>query len=165
MSGRLAEGLSLLEQSVRGDAWISSRGLGLAMRGARLAEACSLAGRAGEALEHARATVDLARKHRERANEASALRVLADVTAHGDPLDVKTASDAYAASLVLAEALGMRPLVAHCHLGLAKLYGRTAQRQQAEEQLTIAARGYRELGMTRWLEQAQTSQNRDRRFG
>jgi tetratricopeptide (TPR) repeat protein len=153
LSGRLSEGLSLLEESVRGEVWMSSRGLGLAVHVARLAEACSVAGRAGEALEHARTAVDLSRKHQERANEASALRVLADITARGDPLDAQAARDTYAATLALAEALGMRPLLAHCHLGLAKLCGRTGQRQQAEEQLRIAATGYRELGMTHWLEQ------------
>jgi Tfp pilus assembly protein PilF len=120
---------------------------------ARLAEACSVAGRAGEALEHARSAVDLSRKHQERANEASALRVLADITARADRLDAQAARDTYAATLALAEALSMRPLLAHCHLGLAKLCGRTGQRQQAEEQFRIAATGYRELGMTHWLEQ------------
>jgi len=32
----------------------------------------------------------------------------------------------------------MRPLVAHCHLGLAKLYRRTSKREQAREHLTTA---------------------------
>jgi hypothetical protein len=103
---------------------MSSRGLGRAVHVARLAEACSLAGRTGEALEHARTAVDLSRKHEERANEASALRVLADITARSDLPDAQAARDTYAASLALAEALGMRPLVAHCHLGLGKLCGR-----------------------------------------
>jgi hypothetical protein len=49
----------------------------------------------------------------------------------------------------------MRLLVAHCHLGLGKLYRRTGQRQQAHEHLTAAATMDREMGMTYWLEQAQ----------
>jgi hypothetical protein len=32
----------------------------------------------------------------------------------------------------------MRPLVAHCHLGLGKLYRRTDKREQAQEHLTTA---------------------------
>ena len=47
-------------------------------------------------------------------------------------------------------------LVAHCHLGLGKLYRRTGQREQAQEHLTSAAAMYREMGMTYWLEQAET---------
>jgi hypothetical protein len=47
------------------------------------------------------------------------------------------------------------PLVAHCHLGLGKLYRRTGQREQAQEHLTTATAMYREMGMTYWLEQAE----------
>jgi hypothetical protein len=46
----------------------------------------------------------------------------------------------------------MRPLVAHCHLGLGKLYRRTDEREQAQEHLATATTMYREMGMTYWLE-------------
>ena len=49
----------------------------------------------------------------------------------------------------------MRPLVAHCHLGLGKLYRRTGQRDEAREHLTTATTMDREMGMTYWLEQAE----------
>jgi len=49
----------------------------------------------------------------------------------------------------------MRPLVAHCHLGLGKLCRRTAKREQAQEQLTIATTMYREMDMRLWLAQAE----------
>jgi len=49
----------------------------------------------------------------------------------------------------------MRPLVAHCHLGLAKLYHRTDKREQAKEHLTTATTMYREMDMTYWLEKAE----------
>jgi hypothetical protein len=48
----------------------------------------------------------------------------------------------------------MRPLVAHCQLGLGKLYRRRGNREQALEHLTTAMAMYREMGMTYWLEQA-----------
>ena len=51
--------------------------------------------------------------------------------------------------------LGMRPLVAHCHLGLGKLYRRTGKPEQAQEHLTTATTMYREMGMTYWLEKAE----------
>ena len=47
----------------------------------------------------------------------------------------------------------MRPIVAHCHLGLGKLYRRTGKRQEAQEHLAIARTMYREMDMPFWLEQ------------
>ena len=56
----------------------------------------------------------------------------------------------------LAEELGMRPLVAHCYLGLGTVSRQTAQREQAHEHLTTATRMYREMDMRFWLEHAET---------
>jgi hypothetical protein len=55
---------------------------------------------------------------------------------------------------VVAAELGMRPLVAHCHLGLGKLYQRTGNREEAREHLTTATTMYREMDMRFWLEKA-----------
>jgi hypothetical protein len=49
----------------------------------------------------------------------------------------------------------MRPLVAHCHLGLGKLYYRTDKRDQAQGHLATAVTMYREMGMRFWLEKAE----------
>jgi hypothetical protein len=49
----------------------------------------------------------------------------------------------------------MRPLVAHCHIGLGKLYRRTGKRDQAQEHLSTAATMYREMGMRFRLEHAE----------
>jgi len=46
------------------------------------------------------------------------------------------------------------PRLAHCHLGLYKLYRRTGKRER-EEHLTTATTLYREMGMTYWLESAE----------
>jgi hypothetical protein len=54
----------------------------------------------------------------------------------------------------------MRPLVAHCHLGLGKLSGRTGQRQEAEVHLTTATTMYREMDIRFWLEQAEAEMKR-----
>jgi hypothetical protein len=51
--------------------------------------------------------------------------------------------------------LGMRPLVAHCHLGLGKLYRRTDKGEQARDHLATATTMCREMGMTYWLEKAE----------
>ena len=57
--------------------------------------------------------------------------------------------------MTLAEPRGMRPLVAHCHLGLGKLYARTRKRQEAQEHLTRATTMYREMDMRFWLDLAE----------
>ena len=49
----------------------------------------------------------------------------------------------------------MRPLVAHRHLGLGKLYQRTDRREAAGEHLTTATALYREMDMRFWLERAE----------
>ena len=51
----------------------------------------------------------------------------------------------------------MRPLQAHCHLGLGTLYAATGQRQQARAVLTAAIDLYRAMDMTFWLPQAETA--------
>ena len=55
----------------------------------------------------------------------------------------------------LATELSMRPELAHCHLGLGKLYRRTGDRAKAREHLTTATTMYREMDMGFWLEKAE----------
>ena len=49
----------------------------------------------------------------------------------------------------------MRPLAAHCHLGLGKLYRRLGKRQLAEEHLRLALTMYREMDVRFWLAQTE----------
>ena len=49
----------------------------------------------------------------------------------------------------------LRPLVAHCYLGLGKLYRRTGQCEQAREHLTTATTMYREIDLRFWLEKTE----------
>ena len=129
--------------------------LNKAYRVAWLSEVCRLAGRGEEAWQHARQALDLARQHKERANEALALHQLGVVHAHADPPDTASAEAYYQQALALAEALGMRPLVAHCYLGLGRLYGQTGRGEQARAALTTAIDLYRAMDMTFWLPQAE----------
>ena len=88
-------------------------------------------------------------------DEAHALHVLGDIASHPDRFDAESGEAHYWKALALAEPRGMRPLAAHCHLGLGKLYLRTGQREQAHEHLAIATKLYREMDMRFWLEQAE----------
>ena len=66
----------------------------------------------------------------------------------------------YREALALAEPRGMRPLVAHCHLGLGRLYQRADRREEAQEYVATATTMYRDMGMTYWLEQAEAEMRR-----
>jgi Flp pilus assembly protein TadD len=58
-------------------------------------------------------------------------------------------------ALALADALGMRPLEAHCRRGLGTLYARTGPREQARAELSTTIDLYRAMVMTFWLPQAE----------
>jgi hypothetical protein len=51
----------------------------------------------------------------------------------------------------------MRPLQAHCHLGLGTLYSKTGWRDQAHAELSAAIALYRAMDMTFWLPQAEAA--------
>ncbi len=86
---------------------------------------------------------------------AHALHLLGDIATHPDRFDAESAETHYRQALALAEPRGMRPVVAHCHLGLSKLYQRTGSRELAREHLATATTMYREMDMRYWLEQAE----------
>jgi class 3 adenylate cyclase len=86
---------------------------------------------------------------------AHALHLLGDIETHQDRFDAESGEAHYRKALALADPAGMRPLVAHCHLGLGKLYRRTGTREQAQEHVATATAMYRDMGMTSWLEQAE----------
>ena len=56
----------------------------------------------------------------------------------------------------------MRPLTAHCHLGLGKLYSMTDRRDDAREHLSIATTMYRAMEMGFWLGQVAAEADRSR---
>jgi hypothetical protein len=55
----------------------------------------------------------------------------------------------------LAQDLGMRPLVAHCHGSLGTLYAKADWPEQARAELAAAIDLYRSMEMTFWLTQAE----------
>ncbi|MGH7267417.1 MAG: AAA family ATPase [Candidatus Rokuibacteriota bacterium] len=86
---------------------------------------------------------------------AHALHLLGDLATHPDGFGAERGEAYYRQALALAESHGMRPLVAHCHLGLGKLYRRTCDQAKAEENLATATTMYREMDMGFWIEKAE----------
>src|SRR4030095_12306115 len=153
LAGRPNEGIPLLEQACNVG---SSLGAGK-LQSRRISwwgEACLLADEVDDALRLGLQALQLARDHKEFPDEARAYRLLGEVAIRREP---ERAEDHYGDALSLAEKLGMRPLVAHCHLGLGKLYRRTGRGDQAREHLTTATTMYRDMDMTYWLEQVTTN--------
>jgi class 3 adenylate cyclase/tetratricopeptide (TPR) repeat protein len=111
-----------------------------------------LAGRINEATNYVREHLALARRLGAQGLEAYALSLMGGVAAASG---AENAEGYYREALALAEPRGMRPLVAHCHFGLAKLHHRRGDREWAQEDLAIATAMYREMDMTYWLEQAE----------
>src|SRR5262249_37900435 len=115
-----------------------------------LGRACLLIGRPAEAQNMAYRAVECSPSQPGFA--AHALHLLGDIATYPDHFNAENGEADYRQALALAEPRGMRPLVAHCHLGLGKLYRRTDKREQAREHLTIARTMYREMEMAYWLE-------------
>ncbi len=152
LSGRVLEALPLLEQAAS-----QGRRGGHALYFVHLSKAYVLAGRIEDALKRAQHALSLAQEYKQRGYQAYALHLLGEIAAHHEPPEVESAKDYYRQALTLAEELGMRPLLAHCHRGLGTLYAATSQREQARAELAAAIALYRAMEMTFWLPQTEAT--------
>jgi tetratricopeptide (TPR) repeat protein len=148
LRGRLPEALALLTEAV-------DRAPSEALTIRHLGEGHLLAGRRDEAVRLALSALEASRQQGARGAEAWALHLLGVLAASALPLEAATAEVRFREAVELAGTLGMRPLVAHCHLGLNQLFLRTGKREPAREHLTTAAAMYKEMDMTYWLEKAE----------
>jgi tetratricopeptide (TPR) repeat protein len=122
-----------------------------------LGEAQVLTGDLEEAHTLTEHTLALTRARRERGHEAYALRLLGDIAMRRAPSEAAQAEAHYRDALALAEALGMRPLQAHCHRSLGALYATIGQREQARAALTTAVEMYQGMAMTFWLPETEAA--------
>jgi len=90
-------------------------------------------------------------------DEAYALWLLGEIAAHRTPPDIDQAAAHYHRALALAEELGMRPLQAHCHRGLGRLYAATGQWELARAELSTAIEMYKAMEMTFWLPETEAA--------
>jgi tetratricopeptide (TPR) repeat protein len=154
LAGQTSEAMQLLEEAIERDLALnilSQHSLTVV----HLAEAYLLAARLQQAGDQATRALALARDRNERGYQAWALRLLAEVAAHRHPPEIEQAEDHYRQAIVLAEELGMRPLQAHCHLGLGTLHTKMGRREEARAELSTAIELYRAMEMTFWLPRAE----------
>jgi tetratricopeptide (TPR) repeat protein len=145
-SERLADGLALLEEATqhveRIDRFWQPRLLGWLSEGYLLAGRVEDAARVAERA-HAITPANAA------GVRAWMMRLAGEVASYGDHVDVEGAAGHYRESAALAEALEMRLLRAHCHLGLGRLY-RSAGDSRARAELGAAADAFRAMGVAFW---------------
>jgi class 3 adenylate cyclase/tetratricopeptide (TPR) repeat protein len=154
LDGRLADGAPLLERAA---AQLDPCEAGSENRLAiPLCEGFLLAGRLEEANRLADRALDASRKRRERGYEAQALRLLGDIAARRKGPNAGEPEFRYLEAQKLAEDLEMRPLQAHCHLALGKLYRRTGRAHEAHIELSKAAEMLRAMEMMFWLPDAES---------
>jgi tetratricopeptide (TPR) repeat protein len=153
---RVADAISLLTQAMEQTIAMEMGGM-QALCCLPLGEAHLLAGHLEEAYTLAERALALARAHQERGNQAYALRLLGEIAAQREPPASNQAGDYYRQALALAEELGMRPLLAHCHRGLGTLYLQTGQQEQAHAELSTAMALYRAMDMTFWLPETEAA--------
>ena len=156
LAGRVADAVPLLSQAMA-QATAMEEVVVKAFYYLPLGEARLLAGHLEEAHVLAQRTLGFAREHQERGHQAYALRLLGETAARRDPPQVEHAEAHYCEALTLAEELGMRPLVAHCHHGLGTLYSQVERLEEARAALSMAIHMYRTLEMSLWLPQAEAT--------
>jgi tetratricopeptide (TPR) repeat protein len=153
-TGRVAEAIPLLESVVdetTATGFISH----IAFPRLWLGEAYLLADRHEDAARMAVRALEHVRSYRERGHEAWALRLIAQIAAQaGETAQCETY---YREAVGLAEELGMRPLAAHCRLGLGTLYQKVGRDEQALPELSTAGEMYRAMDMPFWLEKAEAA--------
>jgi tetratricopeptide (TPR) repeat protein len=153
LDGRRTEGLPFLEEGA--EQLASARGVSEARQAVLLCEGFLLADQVKQAAQLADRALNASRRSKERGYEAQALRLLGNIAVR-DPSSIGEAEARYRQALALAEELEMRPLQAHCHLGLGRLYQSSGWAKKARIELSTAVEMLRTMDMTYWLLEAET---------
>jgi predicted RNA polymerase sigma factor len=83
------------------------------------------------------------------------LRLLGKIEAYQAAPTVEPAEEHYRQASAIADALKMRPLLAHCHLERGTFYRRLGRREAARAELSTAIDLYRAMEMAFWLSRAE----------
>jgi class 3 adenylate cyclase/tetratricopeptide (TPR) repeat protein len=156
LSGRIDEALPLLQQA-EAETLSIGRTAGQSLRVNWQGEAYLMAGRLDEATLFAQRGFELSEKHKELGHGAWSLKLLGETASYQEPPNVENAEAYYSRALALANELGMRPLEAHCHLGLGKIYLQMARFDKGRAELSQSIKLYDEMGMKFWLAKAEVA--------
>ena len=115
--------------------------------------ACLLLGRLDEAERFVDRSVESSRK--QPGLTAYAQCLAGDLANHPDRFDAERGVASYQQALALAERLRMRPVAAHSHFGLGRMFLRSGRSEHAREHLDNATSMFRDMDVGVWLEQAE----------
>ena len=76
------------------------------------------------------------------------MKLLGDIALSRDPPDIEHAEARYGQAFALSDELGMRPLQAHCHVGLGNIYVALGSIEEARAELSSAIYLFRSMDMT-----------------
>src|SRR5262245_29377430 len=160
--GRFDEALRLLESTTDRSAWMTGAGSGQMPLGRGMGmvwevETYMLAGRHSEAEALARRALAVLAESKHRGSEAWLRYLLGDLPARHHPVDLMHAEVSYKEALTLAQELGMRPVQAHCCLGIGRVHARLNDVEKARSELLAAAELYRVMSMPFWASKAETA--------
>jgi tetratricopeptide (TPR) repeat protein len=151
LSGRYTDALTLLEQAVTQAAATEPLSYYVLFL-VRLGETYLMAGQAAKARECTERALVTSHSSKVRGGpQAWALRLRGELAVQHEFAESHKAETSYRQALALAEELGMRPLMAHCHLGLGLLYNRRGDRAQAQAEWSMATAQLQALEMPFWI--------------
>ena len=151
LSGRAAAGVELGERAVTEAERMGRLGR-LSLIVTHLGEAYFFAGRRADAAREGERALRLALERGERGNQVYAHRLLGLIAAEDEPPRVEIARHHFGAALALGLALGMRPLIARCHLGLGRLERSLGRADAARRHLAAATALLQAMKMKYWLD-------------
>lgn len=121
-------------------------------------EAYLLADHADEAAGIAARALEHSTQRKEHGTRAWAFWLLGRIASSRALPDVAIAFEHYRRALALAGERDMRPLAAHCNLGMGELLASTGRQGHARDAFAQAGRLYEGMGMSYWTERVQTVQ-------
>ncbi|KPK24898.1 MAG: hypothetical protein AMK69_15510 [Nitrospira bacterium SG8_3] len=122
-----------------------------------LAEVYRLKGDTKEAIRNAEEALSIFSQREERGFAAWALYYMAKIKSEDKSEQIQHAIQTYRQAMEQARGLGMRPLVAHNHLGLGQVYIKKGEPRKARSELMAAIDLYRSMGMSFWLPEAESA--------
>jgi tetratricopeptide (TPR) repeat protein len=146
LAGRTAEGIPLLTKAL-GFSRVTKFTYGEAWSSVYLGFAKLLDNSYDGLLDRARSVLELARKHKYRAIEVDALRLLGDVYRNGPAPAPEEAERYYLQACEICLEIGLRPEYARCQIGLGQTLMQSGRRAEAEQLFDTASQLCRGMGL------------------
>lgn len=157
LKGNIDQALQTLEESVNFGRKLYASGIPGEHPMVGLAEAYLLNGQLQKAVEKAEEALRISMETGALGCKAWIPYVMAKIQLKLGTEKLNSAVDLYQQAIDQAGELKMRPLLAHCHLGLGQLYIENRRIQEAQQEVKTAIDLYNSMNMSFWLPKAEAS--------